>query len=87
MCDHRPVTPAQRLAVAERACLAARDTRDRLDVARATGLPPDRSTLDAEARSAATAARDALERLLPEDAAALPAQDRRALQALAGGSR
>jgi hypothetical protein len=66
----------------ERAWLRARDTRDRLDVARVRGEPADTSALEA----AATAARRALEpALLGVDERGLDAHDAAALGAIRRG--
>ncbi len=85
MCDHAGVTPAERLAEVEARYHAARDARDRLDVARATGLPVDTSVLDDEARDRSAAVRAALDAFPDAEAAALRGQDRRALQAIGDG--
>ncbi len=59
MWQHGPVPDADLNAV-ERAYLAARDARDRLDVARARGEPVDRAPLEAAAAAAERAVRAAL---------------------------
>jgi hypothetical protein len=75
------------LAALEAAYLAARDARDRLDVARATGVPEDASALERAAAEAERAARDALaglETALGEGAILQP-DDERALAAIRHG--
>ncbi len=68
-------------AALEAAYLAARDARDRLDVARARGEPPDRRALEAEASMTEAALRSKLERV-PADHGSLAPDDRPALDAI-----
>ena len=73
------------LAELEAAYLAARDARDRLDVARARGEPPDASSLERDAASAESAVRGALARLDAAPAVDLSTEDERALGAMRTG--
>jgi hypothetical protein len=81
------VSATSLLAAAEAAYLRARDVRDRLDVARATGEPPDAGPLEAEAAFAEAAVREAMGDLDATAGAedALSAEDRRALAAVRAG--
>lgn len=85
MCDDARVKPAERIASLEADYLAARDARDRLDVARATGLPEDQAGLEAESASTFNSARSALNGFPAGDAAALGDGDRRALETMRAG--
>ncbi len=73
------------LAELEAAYLAARDARDRLDVARARGEPPDASALEATPQTAESAVRGALARLDAAPAVDLSTEDERALGAMRTG--
>ena len=79
------MTPAERIAALEADYLAARTARDRLDVARATGLPEDLSQLDGESCRTLEAFQAALEQLPAADAGALADDDRRALETMRAG--
>ena len=76
-------TPAP-LDALEAAYLAARDARDRLDVARACGDPPDTGALEAEAATTEAVLRSELERVPPDDPTLSP-EDRRARDAIGVG--
>ena len=81
-----PATPS--FARLEAAYLAARDARDRLDVALASGEPSDASDPSADERAAAATAdalRAAMAGLTAGDEAALEGGDRRALAAIRRG--
>ena len=73
-------TPAP-LDALEVAYLVARDVRDRLDVARARGEPPDTGALEAEAATTEAALRSELERV-PAGHGSLSPDDRLALDAI-----
>ena len=79
------MTPTELLAAAEDAYLRARDARDRLDVARATGEPSDVRPLEAEAAAAESAVRGSIEAVDAASEARLPDDDRRALAAMRHG--
>ena len=79
-----PMTAPAPLDALEAAYLAARDARDRLDVARARGEPPDTGSLEAEAASAEAVLRSELERVPPDDPALSP-EDRLARDAIGVG--
>jgi hypothetical protein len=79
------MTPAEGLAALEAAYLAARDARDRLDVARVRGEPADATALGAEAARTADAVRRSLAAISPADEVALGDNDRRALAAMRAG--
>jgi hypothetical protein len=74
------------LARIESAYLAARDARDRLDVARARGDEGGRDALAVDASRTARALLAALEAMPPDDEAALAGDDRRALDAIRAGA-
>jgi hypothetical protein len=79
------VNPGERLAALEDRYLAAREARDRFDVARATGRPDDASPLR-EAAATASAEVHALLDAFPEtDVPALSPDDRRALAVIRSG--
>ncbi len=63
----------------------ARDARDRLDVARAIGLPEDSSTLEAVALRTSAAVHAALEAFMPSDAAGLDEEEQRVLRTIREG--
>ena len=73
------------LADLEAAYLAARDARDRLDVARARGLPPDASVLERDAEAAEAAVRGLLAAIDAAPSTALSPDDSRALGAMRAG--
>lgn len=82
------MTPADRLAEIEADYLAARDARDRLDVARARGEseePAALASMAAGAAKAEAALRANLATLTTADETALEAEDRRALAAIRAG--
>ncbi|MEW6223060.1 MAG: hypothetical protein AB1627_00375 [Chloroflexota bacterium] len=81
------MSDAPLLAAVEAAYLRARDARDRLDVARATGEPPDAGPLEAGAAAAEAAVRVAMAELdaTPGAEDARSAEDRRALAAMRAG--
>jgi len=78
------MTAPNLLAALEAAYLAARDARDRLDVARASGEPPDADAFEADAAATEAALRAQLERLSP-DRQSLSPDDRLALDAIGIG--
>jgi hypothetical protein len=73
------------LADLEAAYLAARDARDRLDVARARGTPAETTPLEAKAASAEAAARAALSAGDSASWGDLDGEDLRALEAIRAG--
>jgi hypothetical protein len=73
-----------RLAGLESAYLAARDARDRLDIAHATGVPADVRDLEREALETGRAAREALRALDGERMAGSGEDDARALVLMRG---
>ena len=82
------MTPGERLAAAEAAYLEARDARDRLDVARATGEPADHAevaALETRATDLSRAAHDLHDGFGTVDASALDGEDGRALEAMRRG--
>ena len=79
-----PMTTPAPLDALESAYLAARDARDRLDVARARGEPIDTHSLEADAASTEAVLRRELERVPPDDPA-LSAEDRLARAAIGVG--
>jgi hypothetical protein len=79
------VTPAARLAALEAAYLAAREARDRLDVARATGEAPDLAGLDRRAAEASAAVHAGLAAFDPVAAGDLSPDDRRAFDRIRDG--
>ena len=88
LCHDAGMTPARRLADLEARYLVARDARDRLDVARATGLPDDPeqvATLESAAATASAAVHEALGAFPAADEAALDPEDRRALETMRAG--
>jgi hypothetical protein len=85
LCDDAGVTPGDRLQAIEERYLAARDARDRLDVARALGELVDIDTLEAQAHSASSDVHALLSAFHPGDAATLLDDDRRALATMRAG--
>ncbi len=77
--------PADRLDALEARYLAAREARDRLDVARATGAATRAAGIEAEARTASSAVHRALASFPVADVDRLGAEDRRALDAIRAG--
>jgi hypothetical protein len=85
LCDHPGVTPAERLGILETEYLSARDARDRLDVARATGVPEDVSALEADAHRTSLVVHTSLASFPPGLAAGMDEEDRRALRSIRDG--
>ncbi len=77
--------PAARLAALEAAYLAAREARDRLDVARATGEAPGLAGLEREAADASAAVHAGLAAFDSDAADGLSHDDRRALERIRDG--
>jgi hypothetical protein len=79
------MTAGDRLGALEHQYLAARDARDRLDVARARGEPADTASLEARALAASTDVHARLDTFGPVDRDDLGDDDLRALDRMASG--
>jgi hypothetical protein len=79
------MAPGERLEALEARYLAAREARDRLDVARATGEPADLAALEATAAAASVEVHEALAGWSDADAATLGDEDRLALEMMRSG--